>query len=229
MAFYEAYTADQLNRALTASRWMLGGCGVIFVCVAIINQWLTGRITTLERQEKTTAEQRLKGSEVAQQQEKTQTEERLRASEIELARSKLTTTAVTSQLAHFTGPRRLTDEQIALLRKSLPDGPRGKVVMTFLSGESDAQKYAEEIAQLLTETGFDVSISRIRWLKLPVGDIYLCARDVASAPHHAVHIQACFQAAGLRLRGHQDEKMYSDMGVDENAIIFVVSGRERKG
>ena len=133
-----------------------------------------------------------------------------------------------SQLKGYTGPRHFTEEQLASLRKSLPNGPRGKVVMTYLTGESDAQKYAEEIGQLLADTGFEVSMSKIRWLKLPVSDIYLCARDASNAPHHAVHIQLCFQAAGLRLRAHQDEKMYSDMRVEEGAVIFVVSNREEK-
>jgi hypothetical protein len=64
------------------------------------------------------------------------------------------------------------------------------------------------------------------WLQLPVKGLYLCARDVANAPVHAVHIQRCFQTAGLRLRAHEDKKMYADMDVPEDAIIFVVGARE---
>jgi hypothetical protein len=209
MAFYEAYTIDQLQRALVASKWILAVGGIIFACVAIVNQWLTARITTLQRQEKARAEQQLN------------------ASKVELEHTKAETAQIASQLERFTGPRRLTDEQIASLRKSLPKGPHGKVVMTFLSVESDAQKYAEQIGQLLTETGFEVSTSKSRWLKLAVEGIFLCARDTSNAPHHAVHIQLCFQAAGLRLRAHQNPKMYSDMGIRDDAIIFVIGNRER--
>jgi hypothetical protein len=208
MAFYEGYTVEQLHRALTVSKWILGIFGIIFVCVAIVNQWLTARINTLQQQEKALAEQRLK------------------ASDAELDQTRAKAAEVASELARYTAPRRLTDEQIASLRKSLPNGPRGKVVMAFLSVESDAQQYAEQIAQLLTETGFDVSMSKKLWLHFAVGDIFLCARDTSYAPAHAVHIQLCFQAAGLRLRAHQDEKMYSDMQVHDDAIIFVVSNRE---
>ena len=208
MAFYEGYTVEQLHRALTVSKWILGIFGIIFVCVAIVNQWLTARINTLQQQEKALAEQRL------------------RASDAELDQTRAKAAEVASELARYTAPRRLTDEQVASLRKSLPNGPRGKVVMAFLSVESDAQQYAEQIAQLLTETGFDVSMSKKSWLHFAVGDIFLCARDTTYAPAHAVHIQLCFQAAGLRLRAHQDEKMYSDMGVPDDAIIFVVSNRE---
>ena len=208
MAFYEGYTIEQLHRALIASKWVLAILGIIFACVTMVNQWLTARINTLQKQEKTLAEQRLKASEAALDQT------RAKAAE------------VSSELSRYTAPRRLTDAQIASLRKSLRNGPRGKVVMAFLSVESDAQQYAEQIAKLLTETGFDVSMSKKLWLHFAVGDIFLCARDTTYAPAHAVHIQLCFQAAGLRLRAHQDEKMYSDMGVPDDAVIFVVSNRE---
>jgi hypothetical protein len=210
MAFYEAYTLDQLHRALTISKWLLVVFGIIFVGAAIVNQWLSARVNTLEQQEKMLAEQRLKASEAALDQTRAKTDE------------------VASELARYTAPRRLTDKQIASLRKSLPNGPRGKVVMAFLTGESDAQKYAEQIGQILTEAGFEVSMSKKVWLHFALGDIFLCARDTSYAPEHAVHIQLCFQAAGLRLRAHQDEKMYSDMGVGDDAIIFVVSNREPK-
>jgi hypothetical protein len=209
MAFYEAFTIEQLNRALTASKWLLVVCGIIFVCVAMVNQWLTGRIATLQREEKTQAQQRLKKPDV------------------ELQPTNKKNAEAAARLAPSTVPRRLSDEQIASLRKSLPTGPRGKVVITYLSVESDAQKYAEQIAHLLTETGFDVSMSKNVWLQLSVGGIFLCARNTSNAPAHAVHIQLCFQATGLRLRAHQNEKMYSDMSVPNDAIIFVVSYRER--
>lgn len=151
---------------------------------------------------------------------------RLKASEVELEQTKAKTTEVASQLAKFTVPRRLTDEQITSLRQSLPNGPRGKVVMTFLSVERDAEKYTEQIAQVLSAAGFEVTTSKNLWLQLAFGDIFLCARDTSNAPAHAVHIQRCFQGAGLSLRAHQDPKMYSDMSVPEDAIIFVVSNRE---
>jgi hypothetical protein len=69
-------------------------------------------------------------------------------------------------------------------------------------------------------------MSNTVWLQLPVKGLYLCARDVANAPLHAVHIQRCFQTAGLRLRAHEDKKMYTDMNVPDDAIIFVVGARE---
>jgi hypothetical protein len=51
MTFYEHYTLDQLNRALTASKWLLVIFGVVLACAGILNQWLSDRIATLQREE----------------------------------------------------------------------------------------------------------------------------------------------------------------------------------
>ena len=98
--------------------------------------------------------------------------------------------------------------------------------MSFLKTESDAESYATQIANLLRDGGFDVTMGNTVWLQLPVKGLYLCARDVANAPLHAVHVQRCFQTAGIRLRAHEDKKMYADMNVPEGAVIFVVGARE---
>src|SRR6185437_8686015 len=107
-------------------------------------------------------------------------------------------------------------------KKCLTDGPHGRVVIAALKSEEDAPAYADQISKLLTESSFDVTTSSTVWLQLPVKGLYLCARDVANAPLHAVHIQRCFQTAGLRLRAHEDKKMYADMKVPDDAIIFVI-------
>jgi hypothetical protein len=208
MAFLAEYNLEQLHRLLTMSKWLLAICGAILICLAIVNQWLAARVSGLQEKERAEAEQRL------------------RSSQGELAEANSKVATATAELSRFTAPRRLTDEQIASLLKCLLDGPRGKVVMASLKVESDAEEYAAQIAKLLTDTGFDVTTTKTVWLQLAVKGMYLCARDASSAPMHAVHIQRCFQSAGLRLRAHEDKKMYSDMAVPEDAIIFVVSGRE---
>ena len=208
MLFLEGYQVEQLQRILTFTKWLLGIVGVILVCVAVVNQWLSARISHLQEEEKAAAEQRL------------------RSSQAQLSVANARAAEATSELSRFTAPRQLTENQIALLRKCLPHGPRGKVVMASLKVESDAEPYAAQIAKVLTESGFDVTLAKTIWLQLAVKGIYLCARDAAYAPLHAVHIQQCFQTAGLRLRAHEDKKMYADMEVPDDAIIFVVSSRE---
>jgi hypothetical protein len=208
MPLLAEYNLDQLNRLLTFSKWILLVCGVILVVLAIINQWVAARISSLQQEEKTRAQQQL------------------RASRAELSRTKSKTDELTSELSRFVAPRSLANDQIEALKKCLADGPKGKVIMASLKTETDAEPYAIQIAEILIDAGFDVTTSKTVWLQLPVKGLYLCAPDVANAPIHAVHIQRCFQTVGLRLRAHEDKKMYSDMDVPENAIIFVIGARE---
>ena len=208
MAIFEAYNVDQLHRILTVTKWVLIVCGVIFVLFAIVNQWLVARISALNEEEKEEARQQL------------------RLSRTELSKTKAKTNELSAELSRFVAPRSLPDEQTEALRKCLSDGPRGPVVMASLKAESDAEAYAAQISKVLTDSGYQVTQSNTVWLQLPVKGLYLCARDVANAPLHAVHIQRCFQTAGIRLRAHEDKKMYTDMNVPEDAIIFVVGARE---
>jgi hypothetical protein len=150
----------------------------------------------------------------------------LRASRTELLRTKAKTNELNEELSRFVAPRSLPDDQLDALRKCLGDGPRGPVVMASLKSETDAEPYSTQIAKLLKDAGFEVTISKTVWLQLPVKGLYLAAPDVANAPLHAVHIQRCFQTAGVRVRAHEDKKMYTDMGVPDTAIIFVVGARE---
>jgi hypothetical protein len=210
MTFYEHYTLDQLNRALTASKWLLVIFGVVLACAGILNQWLSDRIATLQREEKIKAQ------------------ERLNASEEELKRTKAKTVEVASQLARFSTPRRLTNEQVESLRASLPSGPRGKVVVTFLSVETDAEKFSDQIASLLTECGFEVIRPRKLWLQMALDGIYLVARDTSNAPAHAVHMQNCFKAAGVELPAMQDPRVFSEFAepIPDDAVILAVSNRK---
>ena len=208
MAVFEAYNLDQLNRILTFSKWTLVVCGIVFIVFAVVNQWVSARISTLQEDEKKRADQQL------------------RASRAELLRTKAKTNEIAEELSRFVAPRSLPDEQIDALRKCLADGPHGPVVMASLKSETDAEPYGMQIAKVLKDAGFDVTTTNTVWLQLPVKGLYLCARDVANAPLHAVHIQRCFQTVGIRLRAHEDKKMYTDMAVPEDAIIFVVGARE---
>ena len=215
MPLLEASSLDQLTRFLTFSKWILVICGIVFVLFVILNQWAHARIAALKENEARQAQQQL------------------RASRTELARTKAVTTELTAktnelseELSRFVAPRSLDQEQIAALKKCLADGPHGSVVIASLKTEADAEAYAGQISSALTEAGFNVTPSNTVWLQLPVKGLYLCARDVANAPLHAVHIQRCFQTAGVRLRAHEDPKMYHEMNVPEEAIIFVVGARE---
>ena len=208
MPLLQAYSLDQLHRLLSFSKWMLLICGILLLVFVLVNHWTSARISALEQDEKERAQQLL------------------RASRAELSKTKAKTDELSAELSRFVAPRSLPEDQLEALRRCLSDGPRGPVVMAFLKTEQDAEGYAAQIAKVLTETGFKVTNGSTVWLQLPVKGIYLCAGDVANAPLHAVHIQRCFQTAGIRLRAHEDHKMYSDMNVPEDSIIFVVGARE---
>jgi hypothetical protein len=145
-----------------------------------------------------------------------------------LKRTKAKTVEVASQLARFSTPRRLTNEQVESLRASLPSGPRGKVVVTFLSVETDAEKFSDQIASLLTECGFEVIRPRKLWLQMALDGIYLVARDTSNAPAHAVHMQNCFKAAGVELPAMQDPRVFSEFAepIPDDAVILAVSNRK---
>jgi uncharacterized membrane-anchored protein YhcB (DUF1043 family) len=208
MPLLEALSLDQLHRLFTFSRWILVVCGIIFLIFIIVNQYVAARISTLQDQEKKQAQQQL------------------RASRAELTRTKTQTNELSAELSRFVAPRTLPDDQMQALQQCLSDGPHGPVIMSFLKTEADAETYATQVANLLRDSGFDVTMGNTVWLQLPVKGLYLCARDVANAPLHAVHVQRCFQTAGIRLRAHEDKKMYADMNVPEGTIIFVVGARE---
>jgi hypothetical protein len=208
MALFEAYTLDQLQRLLTFSRWILIVCGLLFLGFVIVNQWISARISAL------------------QSDDFRRTQQQLRASRTEMLREKAKTTELNAELSRFVAPRSLSEEQLDGLKKCLADGPRGPVVIAALKTETDAEAYAAQISKVLTDSGYNVTNSNTVWLQLPVKGLYLCARDVANAPLHAVHIQRCFQTAGIRLRAHEDKKMYADMAVPEDGIILVVGARE---
>jgi hypothetical protein len=208
MALFEAYSLDQLDRLLTFSKWALLVCGFLLVAFLFFNQWLSSRVSALRDEENKQAQQQL------------------RASRAELSRTKAKTNELSAELSRYVAPRSIPEDQAEALKKCLSDGPRGPVVIASLKTETDADAYAAQISKLLTDTGYDVTTSNTVWLQLPVKGLYLCARDVANAPLHAVHIQRCFQTAGIRLRAHEDKKMYADMSVPENGVIFVVGARE---
>jgi len=215
MDVFQAYSLDQLNRFVAFSKWMLIVCGIVFVIFVILNQWVASRVSALQEEEKRRAQQQLRASRTELSRTKAKTNE-LSAKTNELS----------AELSRFVAPRTLPQEQAEALRKCLSDGPHGPVVMAFLKAESDAEAYASQIAKVLSDAGFNVTTSSTVWLQLPVKGLYLCAKDVANAPLHAVHVQQCFQTAGIRLRAHEDKKMYADMDMPANAIIFVVGARE---
>jgi len=208
MAFFDGYSVDQLNRVLSASRWVLGSLEVFTAAAGVFNQWIAERVADLQRADKSKAQ------------------ERLSVSESELEATKAKTAEVAARLARVTEPRNLTAEQSRTLKALLPAGPRGKVVLTFLSVERDAERYMRQIGALLAECGFEVTYSDHLWFQLAFDSVYVCARKEGAVPAQGAHIQNCFREAGIRVKGFYDEKFVDGLGVPQDGVVFVVSSRE---
>ncbi|MCB1100370.1 MAG: hypothetical protein KDN22_32690 [Verrucomicrobiae bacterium] len=148
---------------------------------------------------------------------------KLAATTAELEQSKAQTAEVASRLARFTVARQFTDPQRTTLRQALTAGPRGKVIITFLQVERDAAAYANQFAQLLTEAGFEVTVSDRIWVNLAHDGLWICIREV---PPHAPTIEAAFKAAGIELQSFVGSAMHERISAPDDSIVFVVSNRK---
>ena len=90
-------SVDDLNKMLTASKWVLGILAVLIAVAGIFNQWISDRIARLQVKEKIRAH------------------EQLQVSEAELQRTKAKTAELEAKLA----PRVLTETQQATIAKKL--------------------------------------------------------------------------------------------------------------
>jgi len=153
--------------------------------------------------------------------------EKLTTTTKELEKSRARTAEVAEELARFTRPRVLTDDQKVAIRTALASAPKGKVVMTYLSVEKDAELYCRQIGTFLTELEYEVSSPPKLWLQLSLDGLYICVRDLKNPPAHAASLQAGFKAAGITVQGFGDESMFTQVGVPvaEDAFIFAVSNR----
>jgi hypothetical protein len=82
------------------------------------------------------------------------------------------------------------------------------------------------LAEVLSESGFDVTSSKRLWLQLAFGGVFVAVRDAANAPVHGVHAQTCLQSAGLRVRGASLPEMLDQFDVPAGGVVLAVSNRE---
>jgi hypothetical protein len=141
--------------------------------------------------------------------------------------SDLQTTAL-HRLEAAKQPRHLTEQQKSDLSKLLRDGPKGQVVITTLSLETDAPEFAQEIYAVLSDAGFGVQISDKIWLRLKLDGFYIVAANARPAPAHTAFIQRCFQTAGIRLKALEDPAFFDEFqpSIPKAAAILVISNRE---
>jgi hypothetical protein len=217
MPIFTGYTVEEFTRVLTISRWIFGILAVCTIAAGVFTQWASSRLVELHG---------------ADRNELRELKEHLIASQKTLERMSTNSTEVADALAQLTDPRKITEAQKTALRKSLRTGPRGKVIVTFLSVEWDAEKYARQIADLLIAAGFDVSISDYLWVHLDDDGVFLCTREPGALPAQspAAHIQRCFEAARIDLAPPVvSTEICQAVGAPVDATILVVSNRIQAG
>ena len=129
------------------------------------------------------------------------------------------------ELARLTTSRKISLEEESELMHLLGRGPKGRVLLTYLSTERDAQKYAEQISTLLNASGFDSEVLNKIWLQFSYDGLYICAHQAQGAPPHAVHVQQCFSQVGIRMKGVEDKGFCEDCGAGAGDAVVVVSNR----
>jgi hypothetical protein len=206
MQLFEGYSADELHRALTISRWLAAVLFLAGVIVLIINQWLVHRIAEVQKEERTTTRQRL-----------VQAEEELR-------RIRTKTSEVVSTFDKLTSSRKLTPVQMLTFQDTLKKGGKGKVIVTFLTVEWDAEEYAKQLTNALTEAGIEATLSDYLWVQMDDNDVFLAAKENEPSPV-AMNLQRAFESIGVVVPLLSKPEIADAVGAKDGETVLVVSNR----
>ena len=188
------------------SRWLAALFLLLAAGAFILNQWLVGRIASQEKIEREGGRSRLL------------------AAEEELRRIRTQTTAVTSSLDKLTAPRKLSPTQITKLRDALATAEKGKVVITYLTVEWDAEEYARQLGSVLQEIGYDVTVSDHLWVTLDHDGLFLVSTS-EPLPATAMALQSAFTKLGIEVPAHPPGEIAKELGAKQDETILVVSNR----
>ncbi|MFN0080867.1 MAG: hypothetical protein ACKVY0_30735 [Prosthecobacter sp.] len=205
-------TSDDLQRYASLLRWVGLGVTVFGILLTGASHYVADKLLVVNKSEKI------------------KSQERLKASEIELSETKAKASEIEARLKKITTPRVLTSEQIKGLKEFLQAAPKGKVTMTFLSVEPDAQKYSEQIGLVLRESGFDVVAPQKLWLQLAFDDLFIGVRSLKDAPPYVVAIQKAFQSIGLKAPAHEDPNLFTSFSPilpDDCHCIVCISNKPK--
>jgi len=100
-------------------------------------------------------------------------------------------------------PRSILAEHREKLISCLRDAPKGKVLVSFGMLDGEATTYGEQIGNVLTSAGFETKIPRLpdgnASLAVLTPGCHIVVRDLKAPPRHAIAIQRCFLAVGIRM------------------------------
>lgn len=206
MQLFEGYNAEELHRLLNASRWIAGLLLLLTVAVFAFNQWLGARTST------------------AQQTERSEAIKKLAAAEEELQRQRARASDVASSFDRLTTPRKLTPAQIQQFPTAVALDGSGRVIVTYLTVEWDAEDYARQLGHVLRSAGLNVVVSDHLWVELKENGVFLTGlSDHLSSTGSAV--QRAFDAVGIRIPVIASPDTAKAVGARAEDAVLVVSNR----
>lgn len=206
MQLFDGYSAEELHRLLNVSRWV----AAVFLALALVmfafNQWIGGRLAG------------------AQQSERTAALRKLAAVEDELRQTRKKESEVASDFDRLIAPRKLSPAQIKRFPTEItPAGP-GKVIVTYLTVEWDAEDYARQLGHVLQSAGLNTVVSDYLWMELHTTGVYLTGvGNGLSTMGNAV--QRAFEGIGLSIPLIPSPELAKAVGAAPDDTVLVVSNR----
>lgn len=206
MQLFEGYSADELHRVLTTSRWIAGVLVFLAFAAIALNQWLVLLIASQQKLERNTSRTRLI------------------AAEEELRRLRNQLSAVANSMDKMTSTRKLPAAKVAELNAALANIEKGKVLITYLTTERDAEDYAKQLAKVLTEAGYEVTLSDHLWVSFDQSGLFLTSKE-GNLPEHGKQLQGAFSKIGVDLPGLPPGEIGKELVFSSSEVVLVVSGR----
>jgi hypothetical protein len=151
-------------------------------------------------------------------------------SELGLTKSELDYTKekakkINEELQAIKTPRKFTKGEMESIISKLKHKRKGKVIVTYLSVERDAEHYAKQLEEILSESGFESKLSNHLWLQLAFDGLYICSWEPDTVPFFATDLQQVLQESGLKVSGSYDSTFLTSLNVPKDGIALVVSNK----
>ena len=206
MQLFEGYTAEELERVLTTSRWVAGLLLLLGFAALCLNHWLLHRIATQQKLERNSGKSRLI------------------AAEEELRRLRGQMSSVANSVEKLTSTRKLSATQVNELKAALISAEKGPLIITYLTIEWDAEDYAHQLSKILKEAGYNVTLSDHLWVEFKQSGLFLTSKD-GRLPSHATALQKAFAVIGENVPAAPPDEIAKELEIKDGEVVLVVSSR----
>src|SRR5215207_9636303 len=206
MQLFEGYSAEELERVLTTSRWVAGFLLLLGFAALCLNHWLIQRIASQQKFERDSGRSRLI------------------AAEEELRRLRGQMSSVANSVEKLTSTRKLSATQVTGLKAALASAEKGRLIIIYLTIEWDAEDYAHQLAKILKEAGYEVTLSDHLWVEFKQPGLFLTSKD-GTLPSHALALQRAFLTVGVDVPAAPPEDIGKELEVQIGDAVLVVSNR----